>query len=363
MLSWVKPIAFAGCDYLGLARDPRVIEAARRALESDGLSAGASPATTGRRAVHDDLERELAAFVGAEAAALLPSGALASLALAQALAATDARAPVWVDPRAHASLTTSARGAGLRVVRAIDDARHLFVDGVYPSRGEAPDLVALRARIAERGGGGVLVVDDAHGLGVRGPEGRGSVAAAELAPNASPDPSLALVLTFTKALGAGGAAVAGSAALVARVRESTAYVGSTALAPALAAGTRAALAIVRGEPERLARLRSHVATLARALADAGVAVPDLGFPILAVPPGADDGSDDGSDNGSGADPGALRDALAAEGFDVPVVRYPDGVAPNRPDGGPSGYLRLALSAAHSSEEVARLAGTLARLLR
>ncbi|MEM7310788.1 MAG: aminotransferase class I/II-fold pyridoxal phosphate-dependent enzyme [Planctomycetota bacterium] len=341
MTTAARPRSFGGCDYLGLARHGRVLEAAVEALRRQGLGLGASPATTGLREEHRELERELAAFLGCEEAALLPSGAVANLAAAGALAAAAGEASTgdppsaWVDPRAHPSLRRALRAAGFAAARSPSGARVCAVDGVYPSLGQAPDLHALGR---ELGPGGALLVDDAHGFGVLGPEGRGSVAAQ---PGASDAPVLQ-TLPFSKALGGGGAAVAGPAALIEHVRNGDAYVGSTALAPALTAGARAALRVLREEPEHLARLHSHVEVVHGALRRAGLAAPALAFPAFALHPREGDSS------------AALRARLLADGVDVPLIRYPGGAA--------DGWLRLALSAAHSDDDVRLLAEALERHL-
>ena len=332
-------ISFGGCDYLGLARDGRVLEAARRGLERE-LSTAASPVTTGLRPEHGKLESALAETLGTPAAALLPAGALANLAACEALAA-EGRRRTWIDPRSHPSLAWSARAAGLEITQeGPRDADLILVDGVFPSRGEAPDLRELAAGLAP---GGRLLVDDAHGLGVRGPAGRGSVAASF---GSAPPAAVVQTLTLSKSLGSAGGAVAGDAAFVERVRASAAYVGSTSLAPALARAALSALELMESEPERRERLEHHVEAVAAALARRGRPPRPVAFPVFALEPAA------------GRSRADLREDLLDAGFDVPMVVYPQGVDGTRRDES----LRLALSAAHTVDEVAGLAAALEQLL-
>jgi 7-keto-8-aminopelargonate synthetase-like enzyme len=344
-------VYLGGCDYLGLAAHPRVVAALQAGLERWGVSAGASRATSGDTTEHRALEDELARFLQQEACVLLPEGWLANVALLEALAGEIDLA--LVDARAHMSLPSAARAAGVRQAAYehadVDSLRAalgelgatrpcVLTDGLFPSLGRcAPVDGILRTLPA----GAVLVVDDCHGTGVLGERGRGTHEELGVA-----DARLVLTGTLSKALGCYGGFVAGSAQRVEQVRaRSSAYLGTTPVPPALAAAGREALRLLEGG-EQLAGLRRNVAVLRSALDGIGLAFPRLPVPVVALePPTAAAGH-------------ALHEALLSEGFLVPLVRYPGG-----PPGAQSaGWLRLAVHAAHAPAELERLAAALRRRL-
>lgn len=329
-------VSFAGCDSLGLRDDPRVVEAARAALARDGLGAGASRATTGEHRFHRELETALADFVGLPAALLLPSGVLANLALGAAcLRATSGPAtPVFLDPRSHASLGEAIALAGAQVVDDPREARVVCTDGVFPSRGEIADLRALLTALPPDG---TLVVDDCHGLGVVGPGGRGS-----LHHHGIDDPRVVVTATLSKALGGAGGVVLGPRTVIERVAQHPLHVGSTALPPAWAAAGLAALGILRDEPERHAALLRAIADARELLPPAGVPLPPEALPVFRI------------DAPDARTLSAISVGLAADGFLVPHIRYPDG-----PE---HGYLRAAVRATHTRAGIAGLAEALSRRL-
>jgi 7-keto-8-aminopelargonate synthetase-like enzyme len=340
-------VYLGGCDYLGLAGHPRVVAALRAGLARWGVSAGASRATSGDTTEHRALEDELARFLGQEACVLLPEGWLANVALLEALAGEVRLA--LVDAKAHMSLPSAARAAGVHPVpyehadvgslRATLEQHEgatpcVLTDGLFPSLGRCAPLDAILRALPPAG---VLVVDDCHGTGVIGARGRGTHE--ELGVD---DARMILTGTLSKALGCYGGFVAGSARRMQRVRgSSSAYLGTTPVPPALAAAGREALRILL-EGEVLATLRRNVALLRAALDGLGLRFGDLPVPVLALePPSAAVGR-------------TLHEALLAEGFLVPLVRYPGG-----PDGAEDGgWLRLAVHAAHAPAELERLAAVL-----
>ena len=321
-------IEFSGCDYLGLRTHPAVIGAARASLAVDGLGAGASRATTGEHPVHLALERAVAGFLGTEAALLLPSGALANLALCATI--LEDQPTVWVDPRAHTSLRDGLRFGGREVPRP-EEAKVILTDGVFPSRGEEPDLPALLAALPADGH---LVVDDCHGTGVLGARGRGSVNAAGLE-----DPRIVITTTFSKALGGAGGVIATRRVIRDRIAAHPLHVGSTALPPAWAAAGLAALELLRNDATIHGRLLDRIARARAALAAEGVPLPPLPLPVFRfdVPAAGTDG---------------ILAELKATGLSVPHIHYPDGP--------PGGYLRAVVSAERTPEEIERLAEVLGR---
>ena len=182
----------AGNDYLGLATDPRVAEAAAEAARRWGAGSAASRLVTGTLDLHAELEAALAAFCQQPAALVFSSGYLANLGVVTALAGRDTL--VVSDAHIHASLVDACRLSRARVevvphrdVAAVDAAlvsreephAVVLVESVYSVLGDAAPLAAL-AEVTRRRGA-VLVVDEAHGIGVYGREGRGLVEALGLA--------------------------------------------------------------------------------------------------------------------------------------------------------------------------------------
>lgn len=338
---------FGGCGYLGLGHHPAVLRAFRAGIDAYGLNTGASIETTGGTAAHDALERELARFLGFEAALLTSSGYLANLVVAQGLAAyarSGGGDNPWVllDERAHASTADALRATKMHALRyAHLDPRSAFeqageaenreialcTDAVFPSeRAIAPLQELLTALGASTG---TLWLDDCHGVGVLGPRGRGALEHCGLN-----DRRVVLVGTLSKALGCHGGFVAGREDWIEFLRrESTAYAGSSPLLPAAALGASAALRVVQEEPERLARLRAHEAAVRRCLHELGLRVGPLEFPVFAI--------------GADSESGRMRfdAAMTARGLYVPWIRYADR---------PVGYYRIALCSEHTDEDVAAL---------
>jgi 8-amino-7-oxononanoate synthase len=268
----------AGNDYLGLARDPRVVAAAIDAVQIWGAGSTGSRLVTGSIELHASLEAELSDFCGADAALVFSSGYAANLGVLTALSGRGSL--IVSDAANHASLVDACRLSRARIavvphndVAAVDrmlterrEERALVVtDAVNSVDGDLAPLRTLHEVCRRRGA--VLVVDEAHALGVCGPGGRGLLAAEGLA---GADDVVATV-TLSKALGSQGGAVLGSAAVVAHlVDNARSFIFDTGLAPACVGAALAALHILRAEPER----PDAVLEAATALADAaGVAAP------------------------------------------------------------------------------------------
>ncbi len=284
----------AGNDYLGLSTDPRVVEGAVAATRTWGAGSTGSRLVTGTTALHGELEAELATFVGTPAALVFSSGYLANLGVVTALSGPGAL--VVSDAANHASLVDACRLARARIAvtprddpAAVDallsartEERALVVtDSVNSVDGAFAPLRELHAVCRARGA--LLVVDEAHGLGVVGPGGRGLLAEHGLA---GADDIVATV-TLSKALGSQGGAVLGSAAVIAHLVDAArSFIFDTGLAPACVGAALAALRVLRAEPERPTAILRSAATLAAA---AGVPAPPsavvsvvLGEPDIAV---------------------------------------------------------------------------------
>ncbi|MBS2966031.1 8-amino-7-oxononanoate synthase [Actinocrinis puniceicyclus] len=264
-------VDLAGNDYLGLARDPRVTEAAARAAREWGGGSTGSRLVTGTTQAHVAFERELAAFVGAEAGLVFSSGYLANLGAITALAG---RGDLIVsDALNHASLIDGCRLSRARVevvghgavaeVRAAlaersEERAYVVTDAVFSVDGDVAPLAELAAACCEYGA--VLIVDEAHGVGVFGDGGRGAVHAAGLA--GSPD--VVVTATLSKSLGAQGGVVLGPSAVIAHLVDTArAFIFDTGLAPAAVGAAAEALRILRAEPQLAERVRVN----ARALHD------------------------------------------------------------------------------------------------
>jgi 8-amino-7-oxononanoate synthase len=230
-----------------------------------------------------------------------------------------------------------ADALGIRLERAGAGRTMVVTDGVFSMDGDVAPLRELAA--ACRKNGAWLFVDDAHGLGVLGDTGRGSLEAAGLGTDDVP----ILMGTFGKAFGTFGAFVAGSGELVATLlQKARTYIYTTALPPAVAAATRAALQVAQQEPWRRQRVLAHVAHFRRQAAGLGLQLLDSGTPIQPVVLGSEEAAV------------AASDALRAQGLWVPAIR-----PPTVPAG--TSRLRITFSAAHETVDVDRLLEALGRL--
>lgn len=271
-------IDLAGNDYLGLAHDPRVISGGIDALRVWGAGSGGSRLVTGSTSLHAELEGELAAFTGFAGALVFSSGFLANLGVVTALSGPGAL--VVSDAAGHASLVDACRLSRARIAVARRDDPD-DVDALLAARGEQRALVitdsvnSVDGRLAPlralhavcRARGALLVVDEAHGLGVRGPGGRGLLAELGLA---GADDVVA-TCTLSKALGSQGGAVLGPAAVIAHLVDTArSFVFDTGLAPACVGAALTALRVLRAEPERVVSMLRVAAVLADA---AGVPAP------------------------------------------------------------------------------------------
>lgn len=336
-----KLIDFCSNDYLGMAR-----WSGEPALNLSGATA--SPLVCGHHPAHRELEAALADFTGCEAVCLFPSGYQANLAVGQAL--LERGQPVLADRLNHASLNDAARLAGARIRRyahadAEDAARRLkaatgwiISDAVFSMDGDLAPLPAL-ARLGQRHALS-LWVDDAHGLGVLGPDGRGTLAELGLAPG---DVDV-LVGTFGKAFGTAGAFVAGDRALIEHLENcARGLIYSTAPPPVLARQTLARLQCLQREPWRREQLHQHIAAFRAACHDQDIPLLNSTTPIQIVPVG---------DNRRAL---ALADGLMEAGFLVRAIR-----PPTVPAG--TARLRITLSSSHQTQDMESLVTHLARLL-
>ncbi len=340
---------FCGNDYLGLSQQFAVVGALQDMAAREGAGGLASHLVCGHHAAHEALEREIADWLGVPSALCFGSGYMANLAVLQALLG---KGDVCVQDRLnHASLIDGAQLAGctlrryphadpeaaLRQLRGWPDgAALLATDGVFSMDGDIAPLkqLALVARVQRA----TLYVDDAHGVGVLGEEGRGSIDDAGLDATAVP---LRLV-TLGKALGSYGAVVAGDADLVRHLAETARpSIYTTALPPAQAAASLAAVKLARREHWRREKLAALVQRFRAGALRHELPLLPSETPIQPLLCGTE------------ADALAMAAALERQGFWVAAIR-----PPTVPEG--SARLRITLSAAHADGDVDRLVEALAR---
>lgn len=351
-------VNFCSNDYLGLARHPDVVSAFHRGIDEYGVGSGASHLVTGHTRAHHELEEALAEFTGRPRALLFSNGWMANTGIIAALLGRhDA---VLEDRLNHASLIDGgiASGARLRRYRHADAAhcaqfleeysaqhsekhevgRQLIVtDGVFSMDGDIAPLAELAA--IARAQQAWLMVDDAHGFGVLGHEGRGCVDAAGL----GIDDVQILVGTLGKAFGTFGAFVAGSDLLIeSLVQHARSYIYTTALPSAVAVATLTSLALLRREQWRRDLLQVHIARFRAGAERMGYQLMPSSTPIqpLLV--------------GNSADALAFSTALRTHNMLVTAIR-----PPTVPPG--SARLRFTFSAAHSTAQVDALLSALEKL--
>ncbi len=279
---------FAGNDYLGLSREPRVIEALCAAARECGVSSTSSRWALGWTELHAELERQLAEFFGAADATVFGATYLAGPAYFEVMA--DDHDTAFIYENSHSNLLMGARAAGLTVrtfahgdVSGLREqlAVHtgsravIATDGVYSICGDvapAAELAALAREFAAE-----LLIDDAHGVFAIGEGGRGL---AELA--GVPVGEATLMGSMGKALGCNGGFIAGRAELVEKFRRTPPASGSSLPPPSIVAACIEALRIVRAEPELRRTLHANAARMRAALADRGIGVVAEAAPIIAM---------------------------------------------------------------------------------
>jgi 8-amino-7-oxononanoate synthase len=273
-----RVLDLAGNDYLGLARDPRVTRAAAESAATWGAGSTGSRLVTGTTELHAELERSLADFCGGAAALVFSSGYLANLGVLAALGGPEVA--IVSDAGNHASLIDGCRLSSSPVtvvphrdLDKIDAAlaatdlpdRLLVTDAVFSVDGDLAPLVELHA-LARRHGA-LLIVDEAHALGVVGGRGEGAVASAGLAA----EPDVVRTVTLSKALGAqGGAVVAAPEITDLLANTARPFIFDTGLAPSSVGAALAALRVLRAEPERAAAVRTAAGALAAAVRACGL---------------------------------------------------------------------------------------------
>lgn len=347
MVDGLARINFCSNDYLGLAADPRVAEAARSAFSRLGTGSGASALVSGYNSEHRALEEELAAFTQRPRALLFSSGWAANLGVLRALLGKNDT--LIADELNHASLIDGGRLSGARYVRvahadvsafatalqnkplppqAGEGMSLLVTDSVFSMDGDLAPLAQLSALCVQHDA--ALMVDDAHGFGVLTP---------------APNFSGIYVATLGKSLGCAGAFVAGSEDLIEYlIQRARSWVFSTAPPPALAAAARCALRIVQAEPERREKLQANVQRFRAGCAQLGIALSASQTAIQPLIVGDEQRAL------------ALSRYLLERGLWVAAIR-----PPTVPAG--TSRLRITFSAAHELAQIDRLVDALSNGLK
>ena len=342
-----RVVAFCSNDYLGLANHPALVAAVRDAAERWGVGSGASHVVSGHLRPHEELEERLAAFVGRERALYFTTGYMANLAIVPAL--VERNDAVFADKLNHASLIDAAllaraehvryphgdvEGLARRLEQSRPRRKLILTDAVFSMDGDLAPLPQL-FELAERFDAW-LVVDDAHGFGVLGPGGRGSLAHFGLPPS----PRLILMGTLGKAAGVSGAFVAGDRRVIEWLTQrARPYIFTTASSPVIAAALLASLELIAAGDDRRAHLRDLIARLRAGLQG-------LPWRLLPSPTAIQPVLVGGNDAAV-----RLAERLFARGLWVPAIR-----PPTVPAG--TARLRISLSAAHTLEQVEALIAAL-----
>jgi len=345
-------LSFCSNDYLGLANHPELIQALQRGAERYGVGSGAAHLVNGHSAAHHALEEELAAFTGRQRALLFSTGYMANIGVMAALLGRGDT--VYEDRINHASLIdggllsrasfkryahADVAALARQMQRQESGEALVATDGVFSMDGDIAPLKEIAALCRQQGAW--LMVDDAHGLGVLGEQGRGSLSHLGLGSEDVP----ILMGTLGKAFGTSGAFVAGSQALIETlIQQARSYIFTTATPPAVAEATRTALRLVQRDEWRRQRLRELIAAFREGAQALGLPLMASETPIQPILAGNSEQALDWSRQ------------LQAQGILVTAIR-----PPTVPEG--SARLRVTLSASHTDEHLARLLDALANLER
>lgn len=339
-------VNFASNDYLGITAHPKIIQAWKKGLCRWGAGAGASHLLGGYTEAHQECEQNYAEFLGHSRALLFPSGYQANITLISALVS---RGDTCIQDRLnHASLIDGARLSGSRLLRyrhldihscesrlrQAEGTKLLVTDGVFSMDGDVPDLrkwIKLSQQYRA-----IPIVDDAHGFGVLGEEGRGSLHFLKVDPGAV----AGHVVTLGKAMGIGGAIVSGSQNLIdLLIQKGRGFMFSTGIPPAQACAITEALNVVRVESWRREKLQENIDYFKTLIHNFSL---PLAESVTAIQPLI---------VGNTEDAVRLAEEMKRKGFYVPAVR-----PPAVPKG--SARLRITLSASHDQEMVRNFAQAL-----
>jgi 7-keto-8-aminopelargonate synthetase-like enzyme len=338
---------FSGCDYFRLASHPAVLKATQDGLKRFGLNVAASRLTTGNHRIYQALEKQLTDFFDAEDALLVPTGYLATLVVAQALAGNYSHA--LVDERAHPALLDAAHLLDCRVLkfkhrdpydfgRAIArcgrGARAIVLtDGMFSHDGSVAPLKAYLKCLPRDG---LIVMDDAHGAGVLGKTGKGTLEAEGVSRQ-----RVVQCITLSKAFGVYGGAVLGTRDLrKAILNRSRLFIGCTPMPLPLANAARAAVKTLKNDQQLRLRLFQNTSYVKSTLREADFELPQTPGPIVPLHLSGERKN------------AALKRRLLAAGIYPPFLKYPGGPA--------TAYFRFVISSEHSRAQLDNMVEVLTR---
>lgn len=343
---------FCSNDYLGMANDKRLCDVMHGAIDRYGIGSGASPLVCGRSEAHQILEQRIAAESGRDRALVFTSGYAANLALVTALG-PGRNGRVIEDRLNHASMIDGAILSRARLVRyrhadmasleqvlsSSPDKKLVLTDAVFSMDGDIAPLQEVAALCTKYDG--LLAVDDAHGYGVLGKQGTGTLSVFGLDQDAVP----LLTVTFGKAIGVSGACVAGRSDLIEMlIQKARPYIYSTAMPPALAATITACIEFIRADEARRTHLYRLINLFKNGARQLQLPVQNSDTPIQPIIVGASD------------EAVRISTGLLQLGILVTAIRPPT-VPAN------SSRLRITLTAAHTEEQVNRLLEALSVVFR
>ncbi|MDX3774237.1 8-amino-7-oxononanoate synthase [Chromatiaceae bacterium AAb-1] len=350
-LQWQQQryLNFSANDYLGLATEPEVLQAYADGAARYGAGSSGSPLVTGQHQVHRQLTAQLADWLGFERVLLFSSGFAANQAMLLTL--TDKQDVLLLDRLCHASLIDAALHSPARMKRfahndsdalqrqlVVEQQAMVVTEGVFSMDGDSPDLAAINQLCQQYQS--PLLLDDAHGLGVQGEQGRGSWQQQGLPAT----DIFCYMANFGKALGCGGAFLAGSKTVIDYLEQfARHYVFSTGLSPALCAAISKSIELCRNQPWRREKLAENIALFRRLAAAAELPVLNSTSAIQAVVLGAADKAVDTSQR------------LRQQHLWLTAIRPPT-VAPN------TSRLRITLSSQHQPEDIRYLVSQLQQCL-
>jgi len=334
-------IYFSGCDYFRMAEHPAVLKAAVEGVKKFGLNVAASRVTTGHHKIYEELERELVKFFDAEDALLVSNGYMTGMVVAQALAGNFSHA--LLDERAHPALQDAAEQLNCPILkfkhRDGEDFKRavarcgkgsrpiVLTDGMFAHDGSVAPLKAYLKHLPRDG---MILVDDAHGAGVLGKEGQGTVEFEGVGRK-----QIIQCVTLSKAFGVYGGAILGAHQLREKIFErSRAFAGSTPLPVPLAnAAVQSIIGLKTRGKELRRRLNENVAYVRTAMRKAGMELPETPGPIISL------------FTKRTSQARSLNKHLFAAGILPPFVKYP---------GFSDGYFRFAISSGHSQPQLDKL---------
>lgn len=345
-------LSFCSNDYLGLANNKSIVAAYKQALDHFGCGSGASPLVSGYHHEHQQLEEALAEFTGFQRCLLFANGYVANLAMLTTL--LKKQDTIFIDRNNHASIQQGANYSPAKMVRyqhndfiqldrllqqSSAEQKLIYTDAVFSMDGDVADVSTLTTLAKQHSAS--VIIDDAHGFGVLGESGRGSLEHCNIAPQQVE----AMMATFGKALGCYGAFVAADDELIETlIQFARPYIYSTAMPAAMAAAVRTSLQIVQRESWRREKLRYLINYFRLVAAQCGLNI----MPSTTAIQGLIIGPVDSALQ--------ISDALLERGIYVPAMRPPT-VAVN------SSRLRITLSALHTEEHIDQLLTTIADVMK